>query len=230
MTDYQSLKNAQTAEIFGIECDPLSWWPFESIGTIPEHTHDTRISSRHTGLPLPPLSQIPFHDTTGTVGLPCSTEYAPNGSIQASPALKRDGTVQPFMTYRQGMMQTPNYPYGFSHGVVNGNSDSYYLHLQPSSWKLLLDEITIQFCGTEYTIDPSGSQKSDVGSSQLNEVRDITTNPSEASLMSKNRQPYHDGPRRAGATRPRSSQKETGQRLECEIAPPISYCSLSLFA
>jgi hypothetical protein len=114
--------------------------------------------------------------------------------------------------------------------MANGNSDSVHIPLQSSSGQVLGDECTEQYCSVDFSNDPSGSQEPIARSLQRVELRDSGPNLSKASLMIKDRKPSRYAPHHAKVTKAKPSQKTTIESFNYEIAEPISYCSVELFA
>jgi hypothetical protein len=82
----------------------------------------------------------------------------------------------------------------------------------------------------ECSNDPSDSQEPTARSLQGVELRNRGPNLSKASLMIKDRKPSRYAPRYPKVTKAKPSQKNTIENFNYEIAEPISYCSLELFA
>jgi hypothetical protein len=183
--------------------------------------------------PLSMSAHIPLHNTNGTNGLSYSTEYASNAALSSSQgrlALDRYSIAETSAIYPPGMSHTPADSYGFFHGIADGNSDSVHIPLQSSSGQFTGDEYTERYWSGDYINDLSPSQEPTTRSVQLIEPRNSAPSLSKASSMIKHRKPSRYAPHCAKVTKTKPSQKKISESFGYEIAQPISYCSLELFA
>lgn len=218
----------------GIENDPLAWFPVDRIAESSEGmTGVSELLFSRTANPLSMSANVPPHDRNGMNGLSYSTECASNAALRSSRghlALDRYDIAETSAIYPQGTLHTPAHTYGFSQGIANGNSDSVHIPLQSSSGQVPRDEFTEQHWSEDYDIDLSGSQEPTARSLQLIELQDSVPNLSKASFMIKDRKPSRYAPHYAKVIKAKPSQKKTSESFRYEIAQPISYCSLELFA
>lgn len=214
--------------------NPLAWFPVDGVAKTSEGmTGISELSFSQAEYPLSMSASIPIHDTNGTNGVSCSTKYASNAALsfrQGRLALDRYEIAATSTIYPQGMLHTPAHSYGSSYGIANRNSDSVHIPLQSSLGQVSRDEYTKQYCSGGFSNDLSGSQQPTARSLHLIELRDSAPNLSKASCMIKDRKPSRYTPHCTKVIKAKPSQKKTTESFRYEIAQPISYCSLELFA
>ncbi|KAG7531728.1 hypothetical protein FFLO_04170 [Filobasidium floriforme] len=212
--------------------DPLAWFSVDGDDKTSEGIAG-ELSFNQIANPLSMSVDIPLHDTNGTDGLSYSAKWASCAALSVSQsglALNRYDIAETSPIYPQGMLHTPALSYGSFHGIANGNSDSVRIPLQFSSRQVPRDECTEQYWSSDLSMILSDNQETTARSSQMLQLRDNGSNLSKASSMVKHRKSSRYAPHYAKVTKAVPSQKKTIESFNYEIAEPISYCSLELFA